>query len=195
MKRILLSAAAAAAVAGCATQAPMAPVEPMAPMAPMAVDQNSPLFWPMYTRMAASSDQFEIQSAQLALQMSQNPAVRQFAQMLITQHQQTTAQLTAAAQSAGLPAPVPAMTGAHAQMLANLRGAPMGMFDTAFRDAQIQAHQEALALHQNYATSGDIPSLRTAASGAVPIIQQHLNMAQSLAVMAPPMRRNPGERG
>jgi putative membrane protein len=160
-----------------------------------AVDQNNPLFWPMYTRMAASSDQFEIQSGQLALQMSQNPAVRQFAQMLIDHHQQTTAQLAAAAQSSGLPVPPPAMTGAHAQMLANLRGAPMGTFDMAFRDAQIQAHQEALALHQNYAASGDIPALRTVAGGAVPIIQQHLNTAQSLAVMAPPMRSNAGERG
>jgi putative membrane protein len=172
----------------------MAPVEePMTPMA--AVDQNNPLFWPMYTRMAASSDQFEIQSGQLALQMSQNPAVREFGQMLINHHQQTTAQLAAAAQSSGLPVPPPAMTGAHAQMLANLRGAPMGTFDMAFRDAQIQAHQEALALHQNYAASGDIPALRTVAGGAVPIIQQHLNTAQSLAVMAPPMRSNAGERG
>jgi putative membrane protein len=161
----------------------------------VAVDQNSPLFWPMYTRMAASSDQFEIQSGQLALQMSQNPAVRQFAQMLIEHHQQTTAQLASAAQSAGLPVPPPAMTGAHAQLLANLRGAPMGSFDMAFRDAQIQAHQEALGLHQNYAANGDIPALRTVAGAAVPVIQQHLNMAQSLAVMAPPVRRNVGERG
>ena len=193
MRRLLLSATAAVAIAGCTTPAPMAPAEPMAPMA--AVDQNNPLFWPMYTRMAASSDQFEIQSGQLALQMSQNPAVREFGQMLINHHQQTTAQLAAAAQSSGLPVPPPAMTGAHAQMLANLRGAPMGTFDMAFRDAQIQAHQEALALHQNYAASGDIPALRTVAGGAVPIIQQHLNTAQSLAVMAPPMRSNAGERG
>lgn len=193
MRRILLGAAAATAVAACSTPAPMEPVAPVAPM--VAVDQNSPLFWPMYTRMAASSDQFEIQSGQLALQMSQNPAVRQFAQMLIEHHQQTTAQLATAAQSAGLPVPPPAMTGAHAQMLANLRGAPMGSFDMAFRDAQIQAHQEALGLHQNYAANGDIPALRTVAGAAVPVIQQHLNMAQSMAVMAPPMGRNPGERG
>jgi putative membrane protein len=193
MKRILLSAAAAAALSACTTTAPVEPVAPVAPV--VTVDQNSPLAWPMYTRMAASSDQFEIQSAQLALQMSQNAAVRQFAEMLLTHHQQTSAQLAAAAQSAGLTAPVPAMTGAHAQMLANLRAAPMGSFDMAFRDAQVQAHQEALLLHQNYAASGDIPALRTVAGAAVPIIQQHLGTAQSLAVSAPPMGRNPGERG
>lgn len=194
MKRLLLSAVAAAAVTACTPREPIPPADPIPPMA-AAVDQNNPLMWPMYTRMAASGDQFEIQSGQLALQMSQNPAVRQFAQMLIDHHSQTTAQLTAAAQSAGLPPPPPAMTGAHAQMLATLRGTPMGSFDMAFRDVQIQAHQEALALHQNYAASGDVPALRTVAGAAVPIIQQHLNTAQSLAVTAPPPVRAAGERG
>ena len=192
MKRLLLCATAAAAIAGCTTAEPVAPVVPVA-QAPAVVDQTSPLFWPMYTRMAASSDQFEIQSGQLALQRSQNPAVRQFAQMLIDHHTQTTTQLASAALSSGLPVPPPAMTGAHAQMLANLRAAPA--FDVAFRDAQVMAHQEALALHQNYATGGDVPALRTVAGAAVPIIQQHLATAQALAVTAPPMRVNPGERG
>jgi len=195
MKRSLLCAAAAAAIAGCTAPEPVVPVVPVAPVIPVVVDQNNPLFWPMYTRMAASGDQFEIQSGQLALQMSQNPAVRQFAQMLIDHHSQTTAQLAATAQSAGLPVPPPAMTGAHAQMLVNLKATPISTFDVAFRDAQIQAHQEALALHQNYAASGDIPALRTVAANAVPIIQQHLATAQSLAVMAVPPARGAGERG
>src|SRR3712207_8417473 len=43
-----------------------------------------------YVRMAAASDLFEIQSSQLALQNAQRPEVRQFAQMLITHHTQTT---------------------------------------------------------------------------------------------------------
>ena len=36
-----------------------------------------------------SADQFEIQSGQLALQASQNPAVRNFANMLIADHTQS----------------------------------------------------------------------------------------------------------
>ena len=191
MKRLLIVIGTSALLCACASSPGAEPQSPMV----QAVDPSSPLAAPTYLQMAGSSDQFEIQSGQLALQMSQNPAVREYAQMLIAHHQQTTAQLAAAAQSAGLPVPPPAMTGAHAQMLANLRAAPMGSFDMAFRDAQIQAHQEALALHQNYAASGDVPALRTVAGGAVPVIQQHLNTAQSLAVTAPPMGRNPGERG
>jgi putative membrane protein len=78
-------------------------------------------------------------------------------------------------------------------------------FDLAFRQAQIDAHQQAIPLMQNYASSGDVPPLRTAAGGAVPMMQQHLAMAQSLVVTPPPppppppppmpSTRRSGERG
>ena len=74
-------------------------------------------------------------------------------------------------------------------------------FDVAFRDAQITAHQGALGLMQNYAASGDVPALRTAAQQAIPAIQMHLAQAQGLqvgpvALPPPPMPpRNIGERG
>jgi len=35
-------------------------------------------------------------------------------------------------------------------------------------------------LHSNYARSGDTPSLRAAASGAVPIVTQHLQQARQM---------------
>lgn len=196
MKRIAICLTGAALIAGCATRP-----DPMGPPNAM-VDPNNPLFAPGYLATAASGDQFEIQSAQLAMQMSQNPAVRSFAQMLINDHSRMTQQLVATAQSAGLMPPPPALMPMHQQMLDQLRMAPMGSFDVAFRDVQVNAHQQALALHQNYAASGDVPALRTVAGAAVPVIQGHLNHAQMLNVMVappppPPMppRRGVGERG
>ena len=87
----------------------------------------------------------------------------------------------------------------HQAMLDQLRSTGAN-FDVAFKQAQIAAHQEALALHQNYASGGDVPALRTVAGAAVPIIQQHLTTAQTLNVspMAPlplPSTVRPGERG
>ena len=55
-----------------------------------------------YVEMAAASDMFEIQSSQLARSRAQNPAIREFAQMMIDHHTQTTQQLRAAAQAAGV---------------------------------------------------------------------------------------------
>jgi putative membrane protein len=191
-----LPIAAAALLAGCASNPPPPPPPP--------VDTTSPLYAPNYLSTAASGDQFEIQSSQLAMQRSTNAAVRSLAQMLITDHGRMSQQMIAAAQAAGLTPPPPTLLPEHAQMLQQLQAAPAGSFDMSYRTLQVAAHQQALQLHQNYAASGDNAALRTVAAGAVPVIQQHLNMAQSLQVAAPlpptpppayePPAR-PGERG
>jgi len=84
-----------------------------------------------------------------------------------------------------------------------LQAAAPGGFESAFRNEQIMAHQEALTLHQTFSQDGDRPALRTVASQAVPVIQMHLNHAQSLPstaacatqAPAPTTDRRRGERG
>ena len=195
MRKMGILLAGAIALAGCSNNP--------APVAPAAVvDPNNPLFAPGYMAMAGSSDQFEIQSGQLALQMSQNPAVRSIAQMLITDHTNSTNMVVAAAQSAGITPPPPAILPQHQALLDQERAAGSGpAFDMAFQQVQIQAHQQALTLHQNYAANGDVPALRAVAGQIVPVVQNHLNMLQSLNVapppppVAPPPANRSGERG
>ena len=195
MRALLLSVAAVAMAAGCAPKPPPAPP----------VDTSSPTYAPNYLSVAGSSDQFEIQSGQLAQQMSQNAGIRQIGQMLVADHTTSTQQLMAAAQSAGITPPPPALLPQHQALLQQIQSAPPGQFDMVFRDVQIQAHQQALALHQAYASGGDTPALRNAATGIVPVVQNHLNMLQQLAVAPPPppppppptypQPARPGERG
>lgn len=195
MRKLAIVAVAAALAAGCATQS--------TPVAP--VDAASPLAAPMFLQMASSSNLWEIQSSQLAMQRSTNPAIRSFAQMIITDHTMLGQQMMAAAQSVGLPPPPQVMMPEEQQMLAQLQAAPAGpAFDMAYRDAQVMAHQKAIGLFQNYSTAGDNPTLRATAAQALPKLQQHLTMAQSLPVnAAPPVQQVPpaappigaGERG
>jgi len=153
---------------------------------PAPVDINNPLFAPGFVAQATSANTFEIQSAQLALQASQNPGVRNFANTLIADHTMMGQQMAAAAAAAHLPPPAPAMLPAQQQMLDQLRAAGTGYtFDQAFQQDQIQAHQQGIALMQNYAASGDRAPLRALATQAIPVMQKHLSMAQSL-VIAPP---------
>ncbi len=200
MKKLVILLAGAAALGACATNN----ADDMGAMgnngamggttAQAAVDANNPLFHPMYMTMAASSDMFEIQSSQLALQASQNQAVRNYANMMIAHHQATTQNLMMAAQSAGLTPPTPMLVPMHQQMLDQLRAAGTGAaFDAAYKQAQTMSHQEALNLHTNYAQSGDVPALRQVAAAAVPIVQQHLQQAQVLNVT--PMMMNDGMMG
>jgi putative membrane protein len=178
--RLLLVLAASTALAACNTTT-NDNMAPPADAAAAAVDPNSPLFHPTYMATSASSDQFEIQSSQLALQASQSPAVRSFANLMIAHHQATTQNLVAAAQGAGLTPPPPTLLPMHQQMLDQLRAAGTGTnFDAAYKQAQITSHQAALELQTNYANGGDVPALRQVAAATAPVVQQHLGAAQNL---------------
>jgi putative membrane protein len=180
--RLLLVLAASTALAACNTTT-NDNMAPPADAAAVAVDPNSPLFHPTYMTMSASSDQFEIQSSQLALQASQSQAVRSFANLMIAHHQATTQNLVAAAQSAGLTPPPPTLLPMHQQMLDQLRAAGTGAnFDAAYKQAQIMSHQSALELQTNYAGGGDVPALRQVAAATAPVVQQHLGSAQNLNI-------------
>jgi putative membrane protein len=200
MRKLAVLLGGAMVLAACSTTPPPPP--------PVPVDLNNPLMAPGFLAQAASGDQFEIQSSQLALQMSQNASARNFANMMIADHTRMSQAMGAAAAAAGLHPPAPVMLPAQQAALDQLRAtAPGTPFDIAYQQAQVQGHQNALALMQNYAASGDVPALRTAASQAIPTVQMHLAQAQRLANMvapptmpppppmaAPPPRRA-GERG
>jgi putative membrane protein len=148
--------------------------------APPAAGAATPTDRAGYVTQAAASDLYEIQSSQIAQSKAQRPEVREFAQMLITHHTQTTAALTAAARASGMTPPPPALTPMHREMIEQLQTAAAAGFDELYLGQQVPAHEMALALHQTYASDGDTPALRTAATAAVPIIQQHLTRAREL---------------
>src|SRR6476660_7743710 len=151
MNKLAILFGGTALLAACQSAPPPAPPPP--------VDINNPLVAPGYMAQAASADQFEIQSGQLALQASQNAGVRNFANMIINDHTRSTQMIASAAASARLTPPPPTILPSQQAMLDQLRSAGTGYtFDQAFQQTQIQAHQQALALHQNYATSGDVPA-------------------------------------
>ena len=175
MRKLGILIGGALALSACATT-PRVPVDP-----------NNPLFAPGFLAQAGSANEFEIESSQLALQASQNAGVRNFANTMISDHGAMGQQVTQAALSAHLQPPPTALLPAQQAALDQLRAAGTGYnFDMAYRQAQIDAHQQAITLMQNYATSGDVPVLRTTAGGAIPIMQRHLAMAQSLQVTPPP---------
>lgn len=172
IRTLLIASAATLALAACATEGDMA--APAAAAGDMTPNQRA-----AYVEMAAASDLYEIQSGQLAASRAQNAEVRAFGQMLVEHHTATTQQLTAAATAAGTP-PNPTLMPMQAEMISQLQGATGAEFDRIFVRQQVQAHQMALALHTNYASNGDTPTLRTVAAAAAPIVRQHLERARAL---------------
>ncbi len=137
----------------------------------------TPTVAPAFVAMAASSDMYEIQSSRLALQRSQNAMIRMHGEMMIRDHTNTTAQLTAAAQTAGVGVPM-AMMPMHQALLDQL--SQSSDFDRTYKQQQLVSHQQALALHSNYASRGDNPALRGVAANAVPVVRGHLQHAQTM---------------
>ena len=167
-------------IAGCST----APMGAAAPVAEAARAQDAPSSAD-YVRMAAVSDQYEIQSSRLVLETTQDEALRRFAGMMVEHHTGTTAALQAAAQSDGLSPPAAALDPAKAQMIRELRAAAGPARDTLYRTQQVMAHREALDLHARYEPNGPDGALRANAKAAVPIISRHYNLITNMAVPRP----------
>lgn len=136
-----------------------------------------------YTKMAASSDMFEIESSRVAMDKARNAGIKSMAQMLVRDHTNSSAQLMAAARASGVRPMAPMMMPMHKQMLAELRRTSMADFDRMWLTQQVKAHEMALALHSNYASSGDAQPLRTTAAAAAPAVEMHLAEARRMMQM------------
>lgn len=148
------------------------------PAAAMAT-QGQPATAQDFVQLAAASDMFEIASSKAALQRSNNPAVKDFARMMITDHTKTTAALKAAiaksGQSLALPAQMPADKQAMLQDLNTTTD-----FNHKYMDDQVDGHQTALDLMSRYANDGTVPELKAFAGKTGVLVQKHLDKAKAV---------------
>jgi putative membrane protein len=135
-----------------------------------------------YATQAASGDQFEIQTSQLALTQSKNAAVRDFAQQMIDDHRASTRKLQVATTSAALQAPRLELLAAHQARLTELQGAGAN-FDELYLEQQREAHAEAIALHQTMTGNAAAPvQLSSFASDVLPKVQEHAKLLDTIKV-------------
>lgn len=176
MTRLLCcSAATAALLSACATPPPP---EPLPPAQPVVVQPTLSQAGMDCVIRAGAMDLYEIEAGRLAMSMSTNAGVRSYAQTMISDHTNSTAQMAAALQSIGMNPPPAQLTPDLTARLDRLRTAGTG-FDAMYLDDQIAAHNEALALHNACAANAGAP-VAAVSAGLVPHIQHHLNMAQQL---------------
>jgi putative membrane protein len=123
---------------------------------------------------------FEIRSSELALQKSQTDAVKEFAQMMITDHTAASKNLMAAAKQDGVAVPAE-MADKHAAQVKALESAEPGAFDAAYLDAQLAGHKEALALMTGFAKDGEAAALKAHAQKTAPVVQTHLEHVEQLS--------------
>lgn len=135
---------------------------------------------------ASSSNMDEIQTSQLALQKAQNAQVREFAQMMVTEHTRFQEQMQQMLQAKGMAPLDNAWSGTlkrhlppTLQMLQSLNGA---QFDLMYMVHQVGAHELTLhALDTTLIPSTTDPDMRAMLSEQVrPAVAAHLVRAQQL---------------
>jgi putative membrane protein len=134
-----------------------------------------------FVARASMSDLYEVEASRLALERSQSPDVKAFAQSMIDEHSRMSNQLMAAVAQAGLNATPPVVLDSERTALMEaLRGASPADFDSRYIDQQIESHENTLNLVRGFANNGDNDLLKQLATRAVPIIEGHLRTARAL---------------
>jgi len=127
-----------------------------------------------FVNEAASADQFEIESAQLA-QSKGDASDKTFAQHMINDHQKSYSELRNIEPNA--PNALSSSDKKTLDELGRLSGAD---FSKQFRRDQINAHKEAISLFRRYSEKGDNEQLKSFAAKTLPELERHLQMADTL---------------
>jgi len=132
-----------------------------------------------FVREAASGNLMEIQLGQLAQNKAQNPAVKQFAQRMVADHNNLQNQLTSVASTGGQSF-TPTMDSRHQSQINRLQGLSGAEFDRNYMSLMIRAHQRDVNNFQSQSQSANSAQVRTLATNSLPVLQQHLSLAQQV---------------
>lgn len=131
-----------------------------------------------FVNAAATSGLAEVQAGKVAEQKASNPAVKQFAGQMVTDHSEANAELKQLAGSKGLILPTQP-DAAHVATLQRTSQLSGSQFDEQYMQGQVADHEQAVSLFQREANSGQDPQLKAYAAKYLPVLQRHLQMAQA----------------
>ncbi|MCP8466272.1 DUF4142 domain-containing protein [Pseudomonas sp. ZM23] len=148
----------------------------------LAADQDSAKDQHFVTE-ASAAGMAEIDAAKLALKKSQSPDVKTFAQHIIDDHSKANATLKTLAEKHRLQLAESASLTNQAK--AKVLDVREESFDAAYANNQVGAHEEAVKLFTDAANNASDTDIRKFAQDTLPVLQQHLEMAQDLVKAHP----------
>jgi putative membrane protein len=132
-----------------------------------------------FLAMAAQSDQNEIALSQLADQKATNPAVKAFAEKMVTEHTKMTESMKPFAESWGLTAPS-GPDADHQKEIDKLNGLSGADFDKEYISDMVTDHTKALSAFTTEAKDTKDVKFRAAVLKGKTIVAAHKNMAYDL---------------
>jgi putative membrane protein len=134
-----------------------------------------------FVDFAAQTDMVEANLGQLADSSASSQQVKDYAQMLVSDHTNDFHQLYGIANQANLTMPS-AIDSAHNKMMIDpFQKLKNAAFDKKYIHEMIAGHTQAIAMYKKEAASGENADLKSYAQQALPTLQKHLDGAKALA--------------
>jgi putative membrane protein len=145
-----------------------------------------------FLQKAAVAGTFEMQASQMALQSADQERVKQFARLMLVQHEQIDAALKRVARDRSIVLPV-ALDGDRQAALADLQQAKGADFDKRYiQHVAVGGHEQAIELFGRAAKESEDREVKAFATETVGLLQQHLDKAKMIAEANPPAEKDSG---
>jgi len=128
---------------------------------------------------AAAGGEAEVQLGRLASEKASRSEVKEFGQMMVTDHTRANAQLMKIAQGTGSTAPH-ALKPEHKAAQDHLSKLTGEAFDRAYMQHMVKDHQKDVALFRKQSTDASDPDVKQFATATLPTLQKHLQRAQEI---------------
>ena len=133
-----------------------------------------------FVDLAAQTDMTEAHLGKMAQDQGGTQAVKDYGQMLVTDHTADYNQLTAAATKAGLTVPK-GIDAEHEKMIATFEKLKGAAFDRKYVHAMLTGHEAAIAAYNKEVRDGQNADLKAYATATLPTLEKHRAGAEELA--------------
>lgn len=127
-----------------------------------------------FATAAANGGMAEVALGKLALTKTTNASIKDFANMMVTDHSKANDELMAIAKAKNITLPSEPDS-AHIKKMNDLSRMNGADFDKAYVSAMIDGHKKTLDLMNGEAKNGSDTTLKAFAAKTAPIVQSHLN--------------------
>ncbi len=133
-----------------------------------------------FVDLAAQTDMVEANLGQLAQSVAASQAVKDYAQMLVTDHTKDFNQLYDIAHQANLTRPDAIGAEQNKTMIDPFQKLKGAAFDRRYIHEMIAGHTKAIAIYKKEAADAQTPALKSYAQDTLPVLQKHLDGAKAL---------------
>lgn len=133
-----------------------------------------------FVDFAAQTDMVEANLGQLTQSAGETQSVKDYGQMLVTDHTKDYGDLLAAAHQANLTVLTTIDAEHNKQTIDPLQKLKGAAFEHKYAHDMVEGHTKAIAVYQKEATAAESPVIQSYAQAALPVLQKHLPGARGL---------------